>query len=74
MFQNYTLHTRLCKNQKKIKSARSCSTQKIYQQETDGKNSKIRQSRLQSKIRQIQVMGKSTGLINNTGYEWYIGD
>ena len=25
------------------------------------------------KIRQFQVMGKSTGQINNTGYEWYIG-
>ena len=24
-------------------------------------------------IRQIQVLDKSTGQINNTGYEWYIG-
>ena len=24
------------------------------------------------KIRQIQVLGKSTRQINNTGYEWYI--
>ena len=24
-------------------------------------------------IRQTQVLGKSTGQINNTGYEWYIG-
>ena len=25
------------------------------------------------KIRHIQVLGKSTGQINNTSYEWYIG-
>ena len=25
------------------------------------------------KDRQFQVMGKNTGQINNTGYEWYIG-
>ena len=24
-------------------------------------------------IRKIQVLGKSTGQFNNTGYEWYIG-
>ena len=34
----------------------------------------IRQSdhKIKLKIRQFQVMGKSTGQINNTGYEWYI--
>ena len=29
--------------------------------------------KIKLKIRQFQVMGKSTGQINNTGYEWYIG-
>ena len=29
--------------------------------------------KIKQKIRQIQVMGKSTGQINNTGYAWYIG-
>ena len=29
--------------------------------------------KIKLKIRQIQVSGKSTGQINNTGYEWYIG-
>ena len=29
--------------------------------------------KMELKIRQIQVMGKSTGQINHTGYEWYIG-
>ena len=29
--------------------------------------------KIKLKLRQIQVLGKSTGQINNTGYEWYIG-
>ena len=29
--------------------------------------------KIKLKIRQFQVMGKSTRQINNTGYEWYIG-
>ena len=29
--------------------------------------------KIKAKNRQFQVMGKSTGQINNTGYEWYIG-
>ena len=29
--------------------------------------------KIKLKIRQIQVLGESTGQINNTGYEWYIG-
>ena len=29
--------------------------------------------KIKLKIRQIQVLGKSTGRIYNTGYEWYIG-
>ena len=29
--------------------------------------------KIKIKIRQIQVVGKRTGQINNTGYEWYIG-
>ena len=28
--------------------------------------------KIKLKIRQFQVMSKSTGQINNTGYEWYI--
>ena len=28
--------------------------------------------KIELKIRQFQVMGKSTRQINNTGYEWYI--
>ena len=28
--------------------------------------------KIKLKIRQFQVMGKSTRQINNTGYEWYI--
>ena len=30
--------------------------------------------KIKLKIRQFQVMGESTGQINNTGYEWYIGN
>ena len=29
--------------------------------------------KIKPKTLQFQVMGKSTGQINNTGYEWYIG-
>ena len=29
--------------------------------------------KIKLRIRQIQVLRKSTGQINNTGYEWYIG-
>ena len=29
--------------------------------------------KIKLKIRQFQVIGKSTRQINNTGYEWYIG-
>ena len=29
--------------------------------------------KIKLKIRQIQVLGKSTWQINNTDYEWYIG-
>ena len=29
--------------------------------------------KMKPKIRQIQVLGKSTWQINNAGYEWYIG-
>ena len=29
--------------------------------------------KIKLKIRQIIVLGKSTGQINNIGYEWYIG-
>ena len=29
--------------------------------------------KIKLKIRQFQVMGKSTGQINNIGYKWYIG-
>ena len=29
--------------------------------------------KIKPKIRQIEVLGESTGQINNTGYEWYIG-
>ena len=29
--------------------------------------------KIKPKIRQFQVMGKSTGQINNIGYKWYIG-
>ena len=28
---------------------------------------------IKTKILQIQVLGKSTGQINNTSYKWYIG-
>ena len=56
-----------------IKAVTSCSTYKIDQQMVktltyDNPDHKIKQ-----KTRQFQVMGKSTGQINNTGYEWYIG-
>ena len=30
--------------------------------------------KIKLKIRQIQVLGKSTGQINNTGYEWSYQD
>ena len=61
---------------KLIKAVTSCSTHKIDQQETqmvkilkyDNPDHKIK-----LKIRQFQVMGKSTGQINNIGYKWYIG-
>ena len=29
--------------------------------------------KIKLKIRQFQVMGKTTGQINNIGYKWYIG-
>ena len=29
--------------------------------------------KIKLKIQQFQVIGKSTGKINNTGYKWYIG-
>ena len=29
--------------------------------------------KIKLKIRQFQVVGKSTGQINNTGYEWHFG-
>ena len=29
--------------------------------------------KIKPKTRQVQVMGKSTGQINNIGYKWYIG-
>ena len=30
--------------------------------------------KIKLKIPQIQVLGRSTGQINNTDYEWYIGN
>ena len=40
----------------------------IYDNTYDNPDHKIK-----LKIRQFQVMAKSTRQINNTGYEWYIG-
>ena len=58
-----------------IKAVTSCSTHKIDQQETDGQILKYDNPdhKIKLKIRQFQVMGKSTGQINNIGYKWYIG-
>ena len=61
----------LLKECNKIKAVTSCSTHKIDQQETDVKILTYDNPyhKIKLKIRQIQVFGKSTGLINNTGYE-----
>ena len=63
-------------NPVQIKAVTSCSTHKIDQQRRqmakilkyDNLDHKIK-----LKIRQFQVMGKSTGQINNIGYKWHIG-
>ena len=58
-----------------IKAVTTCSTHKIDQQ---GQMVKILKydnpdHKIKLKIRQFQVMDKSTGQINNIGYKWYIG-
>ena len=58
-----------------IKAVVSCSTHKWTNRRQMFKILKYDNPyhEIKLKIRQIQVLGKSTGQINNTGYEWYIG-
>ena len=77
VFKNTFLsHARLsCLTVSIIKAVISCSTHKTDQQEKDGKIPKYDNPyhKIKLQIQEIQVLGKSTGQINNTSYEWYIG-